>query len=146
MASVEDVLQRKGREVWTIDLGESLVEALALMHGKNIGALVVLEDGRPVGLVSERDFARRSAELDKRPGDLKVSEVMSEIRAEVEVERSSTLSRCMRLMTDRRVRHLLVKEGAEIVGIISIGDVVNTILAENESVIRHLESYIAGLR
>jgi CBS domain-containing protein len=144
MASVEDVLQAKGREVWTIGSEESVAAALSLMREKNIGALVVVAGETPVGLLSERDFARGSLALNKGPSELTVSEVMSEILAEV--ERTTSVSQCMRLMTERRVRHLPVKEGARIVGIVSIGDVVNVLLRENESIIRHLEGYIAGLR
>lgn len=144
MASVQDMLDRKGSEVWSIGSRATVEEALSSMKEKNVGALVVTDESRTVGILSERDFARRSAELNRRPSDLEVREVMSDIR--VEVEPATTVHQCMRIMTDMRVRHLTVKQDERLMGLISIGDVVNTLLLENESVIRHLESYIAGLR
>lgn len=144
MVSVRDILQRKGGEIFSIEIGRTVEEALALMKEKNIGALLVIEGRREVGLLSERDYARKSVGLKHRPGDTKVGAMMSEIR--VEVEPSTTVHQCMRLMTDHRLRHLTVRDGKRLVGLISLGDVVNTLLTENESVIRHLEGYIAGLR
>lgn len=144
MTSVKDMLDRKGREAWSIDSEASIEEALSTMAEKNIGALLVYRGDELVGLLSERDYARKNPALGRLAGKVLVRELMSEILVTVGVE--TTVSTCMRLMLEHRVRHLPVKQGERVVGLVSIGDVVNTVIQDHQTMIQHLEDYIAGLR
>jgi len=144
MTSVKDMLDRKGRETWSIDSEASVEEALSMMAEKNIGALLVYRGDELVGLLSERDYARKSPALDRLPRELVVRELMSD--ADVAVEVGTSVPTCMKLMLEHRVRHLPVMDEGRVVGLVSIGDVVNTVIQDHRSMIRHLEDYIAGLR
>lgn len=144
MATVKDVLKSKGHDVWSIEARASMEEALALMAEKNIGALMVYAADELLGIVSERDYSRKGYQLQRLAKEIPVREVMSPLPIEVRPE--TTLSACMRLMTDHRMRHLPVKEEGRVVGVISIGDVVNATIREHQFVIKQLEEYIAGLR
>jgi CBS domain-containing protein len=144
MTSVKDMLDRKGRDVWTIDSEASVEEALSIMGQQNIGALLVYRGEELVGLLSERDYARKSPGLGRLPRELVVRELMSD--AAVSVEEATSVSRCMKLMLEHRVRHLPVMGSGRVVGLVSIGDVVNSVIQDHQSMIRHLEDYIAGLR
>ncbi len=115
-----------------------------MMAEKNIGALLVYRGDELVGLLSERDYARKSPALDRLPRELVVRELMSD--ADVAVEVGTSVPTCMKLMLEHRVRHLPVMDEGRVVGLVSIGDVVNTVIQDHRSMIRHLEDYIAGLR
>jgi CBS domain-containing protein len=138
---VSALLQRKHGEVWTISPRASVYEAMALMSDKNIGALLVMEDGRLSGIIAERDYARKIALKGKSSRDTEVREIM---RTPVTVTPNHTVDQCMALMTGERVRHLPVTEGGAVIGVISIGDLVNWIISSHEDTIKHLHSYIAG--
>jgi len=142
MFVVQDILKTKGSEVWTITPETSVGEALALMKERNIGALLVLEDGRPVGVFSERDLARGLAGR----GDFSLNTPVSTLMTSpvVTVTPMSTIEACMGMMTDKRIRHLPVMQAERLVGIISIGDVVKGMLTHKDGLIRQLEEYIAG--
>jgi CBS domain-containing protein len=142
VGTVSDILARKGRVVWTIAPNAAVYDALAVMAERNVGALLVLEGDRLVGLMSERDYARKIVLLGKTSKRTRVREIMSEQL--VCVACGSTVEECMRLMTDKRIRHLPVVEGDRVEGIISIGDLVNWIIPAQESIIDQLEGYIAG--
>jgi CBS domain-containing protein len=142
VGTVSDILARKGKAVWTIAPNAAVYEALAVMAERNVGALLVLEGDQLVGLMSERDYARKIVLLGKTSKRTRVREIMSEQL--VCVACGSTVEECMRLMTDKRIRHLPVKEGDRVEGIISIGDLVNWIIPAQESIIDQLEGYIAG--
>lgn len=142
MVTVGDLLRSKGRDVWTIEPGKTVYDALLLMSDKEVGALVVVEGGRVIGMVSERDYARKVVLKGKTSMDTPVSEIMT--KKVYYVSESRKIEECMALMTEMTVRHLPVLEDGGLVGIVSIGDVVKSMISEQEFVIGQLVSYIAG--
>jgi len=144
MDTVRHLLQEKGHQYHAIAPDAMVYEALRLMSEKEIGALLVLERGRLVGIISERDYARKVILKGKSSLDTPVREVMT--GKVVFVRPENTLEECMALMTDKRVRHLPVLEGDQILGVISIGDLVKATIAHKDFVIRQLENYITGSR
>jgi CBS domain-containing protein len=144
MDTVRHLLQEKGQQFHAIAPEAMVYEALKLMSEKEIGALLVLERGRLVGIISERDYARKVILKGKSSLDTPVREVMT--GKVVFVRPENTLEECMALMTDKRVRHLPVLEGDQILGVISIGDLVKATIAHKDFVIRQLENYITGNR
>ena len=143
METVRDILRHKGRSVHTIGPETTVRDALLAMADNNIGALLVVdENGHPIGMFSERDYARRMIDGNTRPSETTVGEIMtSTVTA---VSESRTVHECMALMTKRRIRHLPVIENDEIVGVVSIGDVVNAVIHEQAFMIEQLEHYITG--
>lgn len=142
MKTVRQLLAEKGREVFTIAPQASVFEALALMADKEIGALLVTDGIKPVGLISERDYARKVILKGRSSKTTEVRDIMT--RRVVCARLDETLEECMAVMTEKRVRHLPVVDGGVCVGIISIGDLVKAIIAEQQFVIEQLESYISG--
>lgn len=143
MFVVKDLLNEKGTEVWTIAPNASVREALEIMAEKQIGALLVLEENKPVGVFSERDLARRIIRALEAPLDQPVSRYMTS--PVITVRPLQTVEECMGLMTDKHVRHLPVMEEGQLKGIISIGDVVKGTINLLEKKIQQLEDYIAGV-
>ena len=144
MKTVGDILQTKGREVWTIPPATIVFDALKLMADKNVGALVVLDGAEVAGILSERDYARKVILHGKSSRELKAGEIMSATVYFVGPEQN--IEDCMALFTNKRVRHLPVLQNNQLIGIISIGDVVKAVIAEQEYTIKHLENYITGGR
>ncbi len=144
MISIRQLLKRKGSEVWSTSPDASVYEALQLLAEKNIGALVVLRDGELVGVISERDYARKVILRRKTSMKTPVKEIMTE--EVITVGTGSTVEEAMILMTDKRIRHLPVVEGEKIVGVVSIGDLVKAIIADQEFTIDQLGKYISGTR
>ncbi len=144
MKQVRQLLASKGHDVWSITPDASVYAALELMAEKDIGALPVLEDDHLAGIFSERDYARKVILMGRASKETPVREVMTE-KVYV-VQPSHTVEACMALMTEKRIRHLPVVEEGKLIGIISIGDVVKEIMAEQEFVIEQLENYISGIR
>ena len=144
MSKIREVLRSKPPEVWQISPDSTVYEALALLAEKDIGALPVVEGGRVVGIFSERDYARNVILKGKSSRETPVSEIMS--TRVLYVRPDQTIDDCMALMTEKRVRHLPVLEGEELVGIITIGDVVRRIISEQDYTIELLENYIKGGR
>ena len=144
MTTVAQLLQDKGHVVWTVAPGATVYAALSLMADKNVGALVVVEGARVVGILSERDYARKVILRGKLSKDTLVREIMTDKVYFLHPEQ--TIEECMALMTAERVRHLPVLEGDQLVGIISIGDVVRVVISEKEFLIKQLEHYITGTR
>jgi CBS domain-containing protein len=142
MKTVSMLLRAKGPEVLSIVPDAPVFDALALMAERNVGALLVMEAGRLVGIFSERDYARKVILKGKTSRETPVREIMSSHVVSIRPEQ--TIAECMALMTERRIRHLPVLEGDGLVGIISIGDVVKAIITEQEFVIEQLQSYITG--
>lgn len=140
MKTLKQVLGAKGGQVHSIRPDAKVIEALQLMADRNIGALVVLEGTRLVGIFSERDYARKVILHGKSSEDVPVRDIMTAEVITVDPER--TVEECMALVTARRVRHLPVLEGDRLVGVISIGDLVKEVIAEQERTIQQLESYI----
>jgi len=144
MYIVRHCLQTKGNDVYSIHPEASVYEALRMMAEKDIGALLVMEAEKVVGIFSERDYARKVILHGKSSKETPVREVMTS--RVVFVRPDQSLDECMALMTNKRIRHLPVLEGEGVVGVISIGDVVKEIIAEQEFVIEQLANYISGER
>ncbi len=142
MTTVREILQEKGNQVWTIDPDKTVFDALTLMAAKEIGALVAVEDGSICGMVSERDYARKVILKGKSSRDTLVRDIMTSKVCYVSPEHR--IEECMALMTDKIVRHLPVMENDELAGIVSIGDVVKSVISDQEFIISQLESYIMG--
>jgi CBS domain-containing protein len=142
MRTIRQILEQKGYEVLTIDPGASVYSAIEIMADNGIGSLMVMEDNRPVGLISERDYARKVILMGRSSRDTEVREVMTTHVYCVHPEQ--TVEECMALMTEKRVRHLPVTEDSRLLGIVSIGDLVKSIIAEQQFIIEQLEHYICG--
>jgi CBS domain-containing protein len=140
MKSVRQLLQAKGRSVHTIAPGARVFDALKLMAEKDVGALVVTEGDRLAGIISERDYARKVILLGKSSQDIPVRDIMT--GKVITVDLDQTVEECMAIMTGKRIRHLPVTESERLVGVLSIGDLVKEVIAEQELTIRQLESYI----
>jgi len=140
--TVRQLLTRKGGQVWSVSPDATVYQALELLAEKNIGAVVVLDQGRLCGILSERDYTRKVVLAGRSSRTTKVSEIMTE-RVLV-VSPDATIDGCMALMTDKRVRHLPVLENDALVGVISIGDVVRTLIEDQGFMIEQLETYITG--
>lgn len=143
MRTVADILLTKGNApTWTIAPGRTVLEAITLMAEKGIGALVVADDDQVVGIISERDYARKIVLMERSSYNTEVREIMSP--HVITVQPSDRVAHCMELMTERRLRHLPVMDGGKLAGMISIGDLVKDIISDQQSLIRQLESYIRG--
>jgi len=140
--TVRQLLQEKGFEVWSIHPDATVFQALERMAEKDVGSLVVIEDARVVGIFSERDYARKVILHGHASRELAVRAIMSTNL--ITVTPDSTLNDCMRLMTNHRIRHLPVIENGRDAGLVSIGDVVKAVMAEQEFLIEQLQSYIQG--
>jgi CBS domain-containing protein len=144
MKTVKDILRIKGHDVWSTTPDATVYQALQTMAEKNVGALVVLDADTVVGIMSERDYARKVILHGRSSREIRVREIMTSDVYYVRPDQN--IEDCMALMTDKRVRHLPARENDQLVGVISIGDVVKALIAEHESTIRHLEDYITGGR
>ncbi len=142
MITVKEILKKKTGGVWTISPQDSVYRALEVMAEKDVGALVVVEKERVVGMFSERDYARNVVLKGKTSKDTSVSELMDINVCYVRPEQ--TLDECMALFTEKRVRHLPVLEMEKLIGLVSIGDAVKQCLADKELKIQQLENYITG--
>jgi len=142
MQTVRDLLAKKGKHVWAIEAEQTVYEALQLMAEKDIGALLVRDGGRPAGIVSERDYARQVVLKGKTSKDTPVRDVMT--TRVVYVRPEQNVEECMALMTDKRIRHLPVMEAGEVIGLVSIGDVVKAVISEKQFLIEQLSTYIRG--
>ena len=141
-ATISEILQNKPPALWSIGPDATVFEAIQLMADKNIGALPVMEEGKLVGLVSERDYTRKVAIKGKQSRETKVREIVSS--PVISVTPDHSVEDCMRLMTDQRVRHLPVLDGEKMLGIVSIGDLVNWIITAQSAAIQQLQTYISG--
>ncbi len=140
--TIDAILAQKGTEIFSTSPDATVYEAIELMANKNIGALLVLEEGKLVGLISERDYTRKVMLCGKRSRETQVREIMS---SDLTVVHSrEPVENCLRMMTDKRIRHLPVLDGDTIRGIISIGDLVKWVIATQSAAIAHLEMYISG--
>jgi CBS domain-containing protein len=142
IGNISAVLGQKGSHVWSVSPNATVFDAIEMMAEKNVGALPVIDDDRLVGIVSERDYTRKVALKGKASKQTLVSEIM--YTPVISATPEHTVEECLRIMTENRVRHLPVLEGDTLVGIVSIGDLVNWTISAQTATICHLESYITG--
>lgn len=142
MKTVRDILKVKGRDVWSIEPGATVYDAMKLMAEKEIGSLMVMEGAKLVGLISERDYARKVILQGRSSRTTQVKEIMTSRVVYARLDQN--IEECMAVMTEKRVRHLPVMEEERLVGVISIGDLVKSIIAEQKFIIEQLERYISG--
>jgi CBS domain-containing protein len=142
MSFVSDILDAKGREVWFVSPDATVFDAIKLMSEKGIGALLVMEGETLVGIVTERDYARKVILEGKSSKQTRVKDIMTKRVLYVSPDR--TTEECMALMTDGRVRHLPVVDNKRVVGVVSIGDLVKAIITEQKILIDQLQQYIVG--
>jgi CBS domain-containing protein len=141
--TISEILSHKGTTAWSISPDATVFEAVLMMTDKNIGALLVTENNKLVGIISERDYTRKVVVKGKASKSTAVKEILSS--HVIHVSPSHTVEECMRLMTDHHFRHLPVLDGDKIVGIISIGDLVNWIISAQHTTISQLQTYITGV-
>jgi len=143
MLRVKQLLARKGHDLWSIDAEEPVLAAIQIMADRSVGALPVTRDGKLVGVVSERDYARKVILLGRSSAETAVWQIMSS--PVVTVAPDAPVRECMEIMTGRRIRHLpVVEAGGAMVGMISIGDLVRAVMEEQEELIAQLEKFISG--
>ena len=139
---VSHLLAEKGRDVWSIEADQAVLAAIQMMADRHVGALPVLRDGELVGIVSERDYARKVVLLGRSSAETRVGQIMSSpVRT---VASDATVQYCMELMTEHRIRHLPVVDSGRLVGMISIGDCVRAVIEDQAETIRHLERFISS--
>jgi CBS domain-containing protein len=141
-STVKDFLGQKDRTVWTIDIDSTVYDALVKMSKKGIGALVVLDHGKVAGIFSERDYARKVVLYGKSSKESNVSELMT--KEITFVRPDTTIEDCMTLLSKKHIRHLPVLEGDELVGVITIRDVLKKVIEDQQLTIQNLEDYIYG--
>ena len=140
--TIDAILSQKGTEIFSVPPSATVFEAIELMDSKNVGALLVTEDNRLVGMISERDYTRKIVLRGKRSRETKVAEIMT---SDLTVTHPhEPVEKCLRLMTENRIRHLPVLEGDTLRGVISIGDLVKFVISAQNATITHLENYIYG--
>ncbi len=142
MVTVQHLLREKGSAVWSISPDATVFEAVEMMAEKGIGALLVMEGSRMVGIISERDYTRKIVLKDRHSKDTKVREIMTTNVFHVPPDES--VDECMVLMAQHRFRHLPVVNGDRVVGMLSMRDIMNSVIAEKQLLIEQLENYIAG--
>jgi CBS domain-containing protein len=141
--TIGSLMKNKAGQVWSLEMSASVYDAIVMMAEKKVGALPVMEGDRLTGIVSERDYARKVVLMGRSSKDTNVTEIMSS--PVITVTPAHTVADCMHIVTQSRIRHLPVMEGDRLVGIISIGDLVNWVISEQQETIRHLEAYITGM-
>jgi CBS domain-containing protein len=140
--NIREILSHKGDAIWTISPERTVYEAVQLMAEKNIGSLLVVKEGRLAGIITERDYTRKVILKGRASKETPVQEILT--GQVIHVTPDFTVEHCLRLMTEHRVRHLPVLEGGAILGVISIGDLVNWIISAQKAAIHQLETYITG--
>ena len=140
--TLDSVLRLKGPQVWSIAPTATVYEALVRMAEKSVGALLVLSDERLAGIISERDYARKVILKDRSSKDTQVSEIMTSHVTTASPQ--NTVEECLRIMTENRIRHLPVLDGDNVIGVVSIGDLVNWTISAHEETIGQLQGYIEG--
>ncbi|MDB6024444.1 MAG: hrp [Verrucomicrobiales bacterium] len=142
IGTIETILHHKGASVWTVSPQTTVFEAIQMLAQKNIGAVPVVENGKLVGIFSERDYTRKIALAGKSSRETRVREILSS--HVVSATPQNTVEECLRLMTENRIRHLPILEEGKLIGIISIGDLVNWIISAQTAALDQMEAYISG--
>lgn len=140
--TIREILKRKGHEVWSISPESNVYPAIEMMADKHVGALLVIAETKLVGIISERDYARKVILKGRSSKDTRVQEIMTS--PVISVGPHHSVDECMRIMTERRIRHLPVIENEQVIGIVSIGDLVNCIMSAQDHTIQQLENYVTG--
>lgn len=142
VGTIREILTHKGGTTYTVSPDTTVFEAIHMMADKNVGALLVTRDNKLAGIITERDYTRKVALKGRSSKGTRVNEILS--GQVVSVTPDHTVDQCLRLMTEHRVRHLPVLEGQQILGVVSIGDLVNWVISAQNSTIHQLETYITG--
>ena len=140
MTTLKMMLKDKGHDVWSVHPDDTVLDAIKMLAEKDIGALIVIKDDKPVGIFTERDYARNVYLKGKSSLDTAVRDVM--VAPVICVKPDQTVDECMALMTAKRLRHLPIMDGDELVGMVSIGDLVKSVIAEQQFTIEQMEQYI----
>jgi signal-transduction protein with cAMP-binding, CBS, and nucleotidyltransferase domain len=140
--TIGSLIEKKGGRIWSLEPTATVYDAIAMMAEKKVGALPIIDRGQLLGIVSERDYARKVILQGRSSKETSVTEIMSS--PVVSVSPSQTVEECMRLVTEKRFRHLPVTEGGRVVGMVSIGDLVKWVITAQQETIEQLEAYIGG--
>jgi len=142
MKTVGEIVQFKGRQIWSIEPDKPVYDAIKMMADKNIGALLIIQDDQMFGIVSERDYARKVILKGKSSRKTSCREIMTD--SVVSVSKDYSVNECMQLFTQKHIRHLPVVDAGKVIGMVSIGDIVKTIITDQENTIEQLQRYITG--
>ncbi|MEE4637757.1 MAG: CBS domain-containing protein [Wenzhouxiangella sp.] len=142
MHNIRQILSGKGDEIWSVSPDDFVIEAVREMARYRVGAMLVMKDGEMKGMFSERDYARKVILADKSSRETRVEEVMT--TPLITIDPRATAEEGLALMTSKRVRHLPVVENGALIGLVSIGDLVNAVIGDQKRLIEHLESYVRG--
>lgn len=142
VGKITDILKQKNREIWSVSPTATVYETIEMMSDKHVGALLVISDDKLVGIISERDYARKVILKGRSSKETLVMEIMT--NPVIFVPPEYTVGECMKIMTDNRIRHLPVVEDEKVVGVVSLGDLVKWVISEQEETIHQLTNYITG--
>lgn len=140
--TISSILKRKGREIWSVTPDQTVYEAIEKMADKAVGALLVISDGKLIGIISERDYARKVILKGRSSRSTFVKEIMTS--SVISVTSAQAVDECMDIMTTNRIRHLPIVENEKVLGVISIGDLVKWVISQQEETIEHLQNYISS--
>lgn len=140
--TVREILKRKGQDVWSVSPESTVYQAIEMMAEKHVGALLVLDGGELIGIISERDYARKVILQGRSSKETPVREIMT--APVIFVKPQHSVDECMKIITQNRIRHLPVMDGGKVIGVVSIGDVVNWIISAQDHTIQQLQNYVSG--